>query len=363
MSEETLWSSMQGSPNEEAIRQKELARLAAKSFHEGGIASEEAAAILDDNDTERTWNPPSMMDELGYDPDETENRIMNPGTGIGAYESLLESPEKPKLPPEEAIPDLFEKMKPYRAFLTTILQACREEAETETVDAAVSPCYEYCHCVYTPIALRKMLVNAGALEYITHDDDHACSSEAQSQAAQGTNEVSTVLFEKQADSAMLDLTPIEADIALEDDGDEDIDEIDGEAFEPLETESVIPQGSIYDQEGYLVIEDEPEGSWKTTKAGADYLDGIDPERQFEQVLAQHSEIDDVFYDVIAYCQETPRNITDIVKHFEDDPRLGPDTYYASYVVDQLEAIGALEWKGAWSPTNAGSKLLAERSVV
>ena len=71
----------------------------------------------------------------------------------------------------------------------------------------------------------------------------------------------------------------------------------------------------------------------------------------------------MFYDVIAYCAETPRNITNIVKRFEDDPRLGPDTYYASYVVDRLEEIGALAWRGDWAPTELGEKLLAERPVA
>ena len=275
-------------------------------------------------------------------------------------------------------------MKPYRKFLTAILNACREEAATEEVDAAVEPEYEFCGCVYTPIALRKMLVEAGALEYLepelpeddidevaeTADAEEAAKAEAAPEVAVPVATAATVAeatAEVEAASAEADKDIDEIAFAEEgiDDEDEDIDER-GNAFaapaEEVPEEEPVDLGSIYDREGYLVIEDEPEGTWLTTAAGLAYLDSVDPEKQFEVQLEKHASVEDVLYDVIAYCAEEPRNITEIVKHFEDDPRLGPQTFYASYVVDRLEEIGALVWKKNWIPTELGKKLLAERVV-
>lgn len=379
MSEEMSWPSMQDAPEAERTRQRELERRAAKPFENGGIDAAEALAQADADEPERTWNPPSMIDELGFDPDEVENRIMHPGEGIGAYASLLERPEKPALPPKEAIPELFEKMKPYRSFLTTILNTCCEETQTDAVDAAVAPCYEYCHCVHSPISLRKMLVAAGALERLTPEEDNRGLEEPELSDASANHAADSAAPHAPEPAMEGNLTDEAAFASPDFDGnteeawgegnlvenDEDIDEIDDGTMpddQELKKEEDAQRGSIYDQDGYLVIEEEPEGTWKTTQAGLDYLESIDPERQFDEALAAHPEIDDVFYDVIAYCQEHSRNITDIVKRFEDDARLGPDTYYASYVVDRLEEIGALEWRGNWRPTELGEKLLAERPV-
>ena len=44
------------------------------------------------------------------DPNDPENRALNPGTGVGAYAALLSRPQKEQLPPEQAIPQLFERM-------------------------------------------------------------------------------------------------------------------------------------------------------------------------------------------------------------------------------------------------------------
>ena len=362
-------------------RQEELAQLAKKSF-DGGLSPEEVErvkALMAEEEAERSFEPPIERTESGLSQEEIEERLMSPGTGVGAYDAMLVHPEKPQLPPEEAIPALFEKMKPYRKFLLAILNACREEAETEAVDAAVEPEYEFCGCVYTPIALRKMLVEAGALEYIQPDlpedepaEEAPADETGETEAVEASDVVASMPAVEEIAAAVTALGEADEDFderAFAEDEDEDIDEhadafanasvaegAEGEAEEPRD------RGSIYDQEGYLVIEDEPEGTWLTTAAGLAYLDSIDPEKQFAEQLEKHADVEDVFYDVIAYCAEEPRNITDIVNHFEDDPRLGPQTFYASYVVDRLEEIGALVWKKNWMPTELGKKLLAERVV-
>ncbi|MBB3171991.1 hypothetical protein FHR31_001824, partial [Parvibacter caecicola] len=106
-------------------QQQELGRLALKSFTEGGISPEEAQAVLNAPEPPRTWTPPTAQDGFDYCPDELEDRMINPGSGVGAYAALLQPTEAAPLPPHEAIPALFAKMKPYRQFLATILETCR----------------------------------------------------------------------------------------------------------------------------------------------------------------------------------------------------------------------------------------------
>ena len=366
--QKTLHSAMQGAPGEDAREREERQRRASIAYR---LSTGETK--IEDLDP---------MDQLIFDPDDPENLIMNPNLGVGSYRSALVS-EKQKLPPEEAIPELFAAMKPYRNHLLAILKACREERLTTEVDETLEPEYEFCKCVYSPIALRKLLVEAGALEFVeapvptdeesadnegateeTHEGETEAPSEQAAETVEpGEEQPAIVAAEVEgADNIVADSEGAEEDV------DEDIDEVEeagsAEAAQEADAEpEEDPIISIYDQDGYLVIEEENEGTWLTTAAGLAYLDSIDPEKQFSETLAAHAGMDDVFYDIIAFCAEQPRSIIEIVSHFSSDPRLGPQTYYASYVIDRLEETGALVWKDNWMPTELGQLLLNERPVA
>ena len=338
MSDERVrWSVMQGAPGEEGgvcegsamLLQEQLVRQAQDTL----VAARDAnAAAAEKQGRERASArkhpapfPPDTDPDGPDDPDDPENRVMNPGAGVGAYASLLVPAEKPTKPPEEAIADLLDRMKAYKRALHAILNACREESTTAEVDAALEPEYEFCACAYSPISLRKMLVEAGALAYL----DPADAEEEGSLEAPGP------------------VGPNEGD-GLEH----------GEAGgEVVEDERL--RGSVYDQDGYLVIEEEREGTWVTTEAGLAYLEEADPEKEFRAQVAKLSEVEDVFYEVLAYCEQG-RDIVDIVKHFENDERLGAHTFYASHIVDKLEQSGALAWRRKWITTEVGKRLLAEK---
>ena len=359
-----LQSAMQGAPGEDAREREERQRRATIAYQ-----LSTGQVKIEDLDP---------MDQLIFDPDDPENRLMNPDLGVGSYSSAL-VPEKRELAPEEAIPELFAAMKPYRNHLLALLEACREERLTAEVDEALKPEYEFCKCVYSPIALRKLLAEAGALEFVeAHEladeectgDEHATEQTPESEIAALSEPAAETKPCEEASPAIdgaadKDAVEIEAAETAED---EDIDEVEGaKGTEAAQEAEAVPAEdpiiSIYDQDGYLVIEEEDEGTWRTTAAGLAYLDSIDPEKQFSETLAAHAGMDDVFYDIIAYCAEQPRSISEIVGHFSDDPRLGPQTYYASYVVDQLEETGAIVWKDNWMPTALGQRLLDERPVA
>ena len=379
MSETVQWSSMQDAPGAEQARQQLLREMAVKSYENGGLTPEDAAALMADAEAEepRTWEPPRVLDPTNaWSQEEIEYRHMNPGEGVGAYASALILPEKPALSSEEAIAELFTKMKPYKKFLVAIMNACREEADAAIIDAAVEPEYEFCSCVYTPIALRKMLTEAGAIEYLMSEEEFRESLkafelpvEAAGESAEGEGVAEGEVPDEGEIAA--DAEGVAAPEAAEEPAAEEAAEAEAEAEAEPEPEAAEEDAegedpgliSIYDQPGYLVIEEDAPGTWMITEAGLAYLDAIDPERQFNEALGVHASVADVFYDIIAYCAEEPRNIAEIVTHFADDSRLGPETFYASYVVDRLEEIGALTWKKNWVPTELGLKLLAERPEV
>lgn len=136
MSEERVrWSVMQGAPGEEGgicgsstmSVQERLVRQAQETL----VAARDANAAAADKGEgtcgcERTRPAPRFVPDLDPegpdDPDDPENRVMNPGTGVGAYASLLAPAEKPTLSPEEAIADLFDRMKAYKWHLRAILK-------------------------------------------------------------------------------------------------------------------------------------------------------------------------------------------------------------------------------------------------
>lgn len=354
MLEQTTWSSMQDSPGAENKRQKALERLAAKSHNEGSITPEEAAYILGVEEPERLWDPLAVAGSKGvFDEDEVQERILNPGTGIGSYAAYLKKTKKPAPTPEEAIAELFAKMKPYKSFLIHILEACQEKATAETIDAAVWPDYEFCACVYTPITLRKMLVDAQALTYIVATGENAATeTDAALTGSEGVADTCNALAG-------------EVPFTVADDAatDRDIDEIGAPYIPEALVEDAAPKEpivSIYDRPNFLVIEDEGEGSWLITEAGQSYLAAVNPEKEFHTMLDKHCDINDLFFDVLAFCDTEPRNIIDIVRRFENDPRLSTRNIYASYLVDRLEELGALVWKKNWVTTDLGKSLLNER---
>ncbi|WP_165045699.1 hypothetical protein [Adlercreutzia sp. ZJ138] len=386
MQEEPVrWSSMQGAPGEESRRvfsamqiQEQIIRQAQDTLvaaRDANAAAAEEHTMQQEADTmrSRAFGPAqaqraaqrfalsstaiqdSTLDSSFYepnspdDPNDPENRLMNPGAGVGSYGSMLSPSVKPTLPPDKAIPQLFERMKAYKGHLTAILRACLTECSTSEVNDAVEPEYEFCKCAFSPIALRKMLVEAGALAYLDPEDKNDKALDESEQTSDGAplsrsdNEING-----------------EIPFITEDNTDEVIDELEdftsNRDDEELEDERL--RGSVYDRLGYLVIEDEPEGTWLTTEEGRDYLESIDPEREFHQQVEEHSNVEDVFYDILAYCEQG-RNITDIVKRFENDSRLGVHTFYASRLVDKMEQAGVLIWKKNWIITEAGRKLLNE----
>lgn len=74
-----------------------------------------------------------------------------------------------ELTPAEKIANLFEEMRPQKRQLLAIMDFCREEHTAEEIDQMLEPFMEHRRSVYNGVALRSLLVKAGALEYHAND--------------------------------------------------------------------------------------------------------------------------------------------------------------------------------------------------
>lgn len=80
------------------------------------------------------------------------------------------APAQPEVPAAERIAALMADMGAMRPQLLAILDFCREERTSAEIDAMLAPLRELRQSVYTPINLRTLLEQAGALTYISNDE-------------------------------------------------------------------------------------------------------------------------------------------------------------------------------------------------
>jgi len=94
--------------------------------------------------------------------------------------------------------------------------------------------------------------------------------------------------------------------------------------------------------------------WQTTPAGIAVLERFAPSR----LLRELQETEDVRYlhiypIVLAFCDEEPRSTKEIDTLLVDHPDLQNPRRYASYFINKLGEVGAIEWNGKWSTTEIG----------
>ncbi len=102
-----------------------------------------------------------------------------------------------------------------------------------------------------------------------------------------------------------------------------------------------------------------------TKAGAETVRLLAPERRIEAQLSLRPHRRDTYFAVLDFCMQ-PRKFPEIEEFFmtteglsqdivADHHKLSPDFY-----VDKLDKAGALVWRGAWVTTDAGARTLQAR---
>jgi hypothetical protein len=205
-------------------------------------------------------------------------------------------PAKPELTPEERIAALIKGMPGRKKILLGIIEYCREPRSPGEVDAYTEELQEHNYSVYTPIILRKLLEEAGAIEYL------------------------------EGEAAGL---PAEPEPVTETDGDEE----------------------------FLVVTQRPEGKWLATAAGLATVEAEDPYKALEDLLVDDKAYLEIYMRILRFCQEQPRTKKEIDDIVDDDPLVQKPRRYSGYFVDKLEVRSALEWKGNWNTTQVGLDIL------
>lgn len=103
------------------------------------------------------------LHEDAFDPEDIYQG--RPAGGIASLSRKITEQDNASLPPEKAIPLLFERMKPYRKLLLAIIDFCQTERLSTEIDDMLEPLSANRRSPYSPIAMRGMLERSGAIEY------------------------------------------------------------------------------------------------------------------------------------------------------------------------------------------------------
>ncbi|MDR3316121.1 MAG: hypothetical protein LBS98_06570 [Coriobacteriales bacterium] len=210
---------------------------------------------------------------------------------------------EPQLSPEESIQKLLESLPAQRKVLLAIVDFCREERSPGEVDEVTLELQKTNKSVYTPVLLRQMLEEAGALVY---------------------NEA---------------VQPDEQEAGIE--PEPEVEQVEGEEIQ------------------YLVVAKRPEGTWLSTAAALTIVDAEDPALRLRELLGVEPEYFGIFTHILDFCVEKPRTKQELNELVDDDPLLQQPRRYSGFFIDKLDGCSALAWKPGWQTTQIGIDLLAQ----
>jgi hypothetical protein len=239
-----------------------------------------------------------------FDPlaDEDESPFDEELTAIGMTEVLQSTNgQSQDLPPSERISSLFASMPSLEPVLFGIIEFCREPRSGGSVNERTADLTLHRYSIYSSVTLRKLLEQAGALEYLAPSPDESAQK---------------IVKEKLTDG-----------------------------IEDYELE-------------YLEITEASEGLWIATEAGLEVVNAHNPQDALRQLLDDDKLLLDVYEKILTFCsQEGGRNISQIDALVADDPRLQHPRKYGGYFVERLEAVEALLYKGTWVTSELGLSVL------
>jgi hypothetical protein len=233
-----------------------------------------------------------------YDPLSVNDEIEE--TEEEAYSAVEELREeslqaaKPELSVYERTQSLFESMKPRAATLKGMVLFCETPQSAESLNEEVERLAEFSASVYSPATLSNLLEKAGALQRVTESGE-----------------------------------PYPAEVP-----EPELVEIDGQAF--YETPEM------------------PAVYWVAHPEALTYLEDVAPASALAALFAEdakYAEVYEILFDLMKAPEgATMPQLSEAVDNLEvmKKPRI-----YAPRFLDKLEALEAIEWKGAWHATPLG----------
>lgn len=218
----------------------------------------------------------------------------------------------------EAILDLIGRMPGQKRALLALMEASQCARKGSDMDAELLEQAELAtgFSVFGPVALRRLLEEAGALRYEPSEEELAAQAAAEAAEAEEADE--TELVEAASDeSAAVDV---------------------------------------------LEVHPPAEGHWCATDEGLAALEATrESERGagFELLDAEDGRYRELYGKILALCDDGPKTAAEIEKVTEADPVTADPHRFGSYFTQRLEQCGALSWAGGWSTTDFGRRLAEE----
>lgn len=315
-----------------------------------------------------------LLDDDLFDPfqdeDDSEEEVVFTSapddTGIGVP---LEEPsvvEEVILPPEERIAKLFEEAPGQKRLLLRLIDHCREAKTGEEMDVYTRSLQENCFSVYSPVILRELLEEAGAIEYVVTSDDEAPESssdvsEALAAKGEGVLNEDVCMAAKSEKTSSEDTSTSASSNPFMQGSVFGADAL----FSEVDEASIQHEILIEDDEelvlDFLEVEERPPGVWVATVAGCAAVDTVDDVAATQELLAKEPQYLNIYHEILDYCASETygRSAKEIDNLVNDSPLLQEPRRYSGYFVSRLERQGALEWNGGWCVTPAGKEIMAE----
>lgn len=306
-----------------------------------------------------------FADDDLFDPFEEEEEVQAEVTAAAADEEgvvpapveLPKAADKPALPPEERIANLLKEMPGQKKLLLRLIDRCREPKTGEEMDEYTLELQRHCYSVYSPVILRELLEEAGAIEYIPMED----GGEGEGEGAEAADASDVILGEAPQGAESKDLpaaetyapkpdeyTPVEGGVLVA----ADESKVKHEQLIEGDTEMVLD---------YLEVEEAKPGFWQATAAGVAAVDAVDSKKNTEKLLAREPQYLDIYHQILDFCaqEQYGRSSKEIDNLVNDSPLLEKPRRYSGYFVSRLEREGALEWMGGWCITDTGRAVMEE----
>lgn len=251
-----------------------------------------------------------------------------------------EKAAQPELSAAERIDKLLASMPGQRRLLLKVIGFAREERSVEEMDAFINAEKEYCNSVYSPVVLRELLEQAGALRYLAAQET---GEEEFVPAAETGRAMTPALKAHVSDDEAGVLVPIvdEAKVVREDyvEGDDEV------------------------QIDFLEIDEPQPGMWVATEEGLAVVDAMDDTESTRQLIAKEPVYVDIYHQILDFVSAPyGRSAKEIDRLVNSSPLLEEPRRYSGYFVARLEREGAIEWRDGWVITPAGTEVLEGMSV-
>lgn len=230
---------------------------------------------------------------------------------LGMEDVGVAAPEQGCASAEDRLTRLLTEQPSLRHILYAMLELCSVARSSAEIDAAVVGRMPGTS-VYEPAVLREWLVRAGGLVQVHLERD---AQDGQDAAA--------------SDSS----APLGPGVVRE------------EAVQDVTSGSPVDSDSSDSEDASL---------WQTSAPGLAVVEAMAPSALFQALLrGPDASYADIFAMVLEFCREVPRSKNEIEDLIGDLPELQNPRRYASYFINRLGEVGAIEWNSGWSTTATG----------